>query len=390
MDILITQKEFKSPEEKLDFLMQFKDEIVQMVTLEVYNKYRVEPMNVLRHFLKFYAEFDQLLSEGFKFFSLFHDFIKVQKFNPVKAFLFYFAYQTKKYNFPEVKQLLGQELLIVNITNGKEYLDFCMYCFYKGLYYIERKNYFMASYLYSVAVSMGLRGNSDDVKVLNNFSMQMIRSLCFLRSLSDFEVKGYIFKENRGPFHSSIDSTSFKYEDIQECLKYLKNEKNDLQSFNNLLKNNKNFVEYYKLKGLIKEAQEALIFKMIKDTLCIYKKIQMTKLSEECQIEFNDLMRVMKKKVLDGEIIIKYDEATDIVEVFDMDPGLKERVQKTKELYKNIIEANKNLFINLRDKKMREMNQVNLSNEELALEVANIRQSEDFEDEDYFGMDIDN
>ena len=389
LDIVLSRKEFKTPEEKLAFLMSFKDELVQLVTLELYNKAQEEPMNVLRHFFKFYAQFDQLFVEGIKFFSLFQEFIKVQKFNPVKSFLFYFAYQTKKYNFPEVKELLGQQLLTVNISDGKVYLEFCMYCFYKGLYYIERKNFFMASYLYSVAVSMGLRGNVEDCKVVNCFSMQMIRSLCFLRFLSDFEIRGYIFKDHRGPFHIAEDSAIIKYEDIQECLNYIKNEKTDLQTFNSFLKSNKNF-ENYKLKGLIKEAEEALIFKKIKDTLCMYKKIQMAKLSQKTQIEFNDLMRVMKKKVLDGEIAVKYDEATDIVEVFDMDPGLKERVEKTKEIYKNVIEANKNLFINLKDKKMRELSQQHLSKEEQDLELAIMRQ-EEYDDEEYYtgGMDLD-
>ena len=247
----------------------------------------------------------------------------------------------------------------------------------------------MASYLYSVAVSMGLRGNVEDCKVVNCFSMQMIRSLCFLRFLSDFEIRGYIFKDHRGPFHIAEDSAIIKYEDIQECLNYIKNEKTDLQTFNSFLKSNKNF-ENYKLKGLIKEAEEALIFKKIKDTLCMYKKIQMAKLSQKTQIEFNDLMRVMKKKVLDGEIAVKYDEATDIVEVFDMDPGLKERVEKTKEIYKNVIEANKNLFINLKDKKMRELSQQHLSKEEQDLELAIMRQ-EEYDDEEYYtgGMDLD-
>jgi hypothetical protein len=389
LDIILSRKEFKTPEEKLAFLMSFKDELVQLVTLELYNKAQEEPMNVLRHFFKFYAQFDQLFVEGIKFFSLFQEFIKVQKFNPVKSFLFYFAYQTKKYNFPEVKELLGQQLLTVNISDGKIYLEFCMYCFYKGLYYIERKNFFMASYLYSVAVSMGLRGNVEDCKVVNCFSMQMIRSLCFLRFLSDFEIRGYIFKDHRGPFHIAEDSAIIKYEDIQECLNFIKNEKTDLQTFNSFLKSNKNF-ENYKLKGLIKEAEEALIFKKIKDTLCMYKKIQMAKLSQKTQIEFNDLMRVMKKKVLAGEIAVKYDEATDIVEVFDMDPGLKERVEKTKEIYKNVIEANKNLFINLKDKKMRELSQQHLSKEEQDLELAIMRQ-EEYDDEEYYtgGMDLD-
>ena len=38
-----------------------------------------------------------------------------------------------------VKELLSQELLAEEITDPKVYLDFCMYCFFKGLYYIEKK-----------------------------------------------------------------------------------------------------------------------------------------------------------------------------------------------------------------------------------------------------------
>ena len=71
-----------------------------------------------------------------------------------------------------------------------------------------------------------------------------------------------------------------------------------------------------------------------------------------------------------GEINAKYDEGTDILEIFDVDPGFKERVEKTKGLYRNIIEANKNLFINLRDRKFDEMSAsaaVKYSKEEIEL-----------------------
>ena len=386
INIILSNKEFKTPEDQLKFLISLKTELLKIITIDLYNKCPEETMDVLRHYFKFFAEYDQLYIEGLKFFSLFHDFIKIQKFTSIKAFVFYFAYQTKRYNFPEVQELLGQELLNVNICEPKKYLEFCMYCFYKGLYYIERKNFFMASYLYSVAVSMGLQGNSEDCKILNNFSMQMIRSLCLLKSLSDFDIKGYMFKESRNHYYGNDNEIqNIKYEEIPECLNYIKNEKNELQPFNALIKSNKNFSEKYKLKGLIIEAENSLIFKKIKETLCMYKKIKMSKLAQNCQIDFNDLMKVIKRKVLEGEINIKYDEATDILEVFDLDPGLKEKVQKTKELYKNIIEANKNLFIHLREKKMRELSENKMTKEEMEI---NMRQSEDYGDEDYPAMDM--
>ena len=308
----------------------------------------------------------------------------MQKFNSIKAFLFYFAYQTKKYNFPEVKELLGQQLLNASINDGKIYLEFCMYCFYKGLYYIEKKNFFMASYLYTIPVSMGLKGNYEDCKVLNNFSIQMIKSLCFLKSLSDFDIKGFLVKESR--MYANHDILTIKYEDINECLNYIINDSSSIKNLQTLVKSYKEFAENNKLRGLKKEAEEALILKTLKETLSLYKKIKMTKLSQKTQIDFNDLMRVVKKKVMSGEINIKYDEATDVVEVFDADPGIKERVEKTKELYKNIIEGNKNVFINLKDRRIKELSGgEKFSKEEL--DFINMRQAQEIEgEEEYMGM----
>ena len=89
---------------------------------------------------------------------------------------------------------------------------------------------------------------------------------------------------------------------------------------------------------------------------------------------------------MSGEINIKYDEASDEVEVFDVDPGLKERVQKTKELYKKIIEGNKNLFMTLRDRKIEEMSGHKYTSEEM--ELMNMRQIEANFEEEYLDMDV--
>ena len=132
--IILKKKEFKTPKEQLEFLMEIKNAIIQLITLEHFLKYPDESLEILRIYFQFYASNEELLIEGLKFFSLFDDLIKIQKFNSIKAFLFYFAYQTKKYNFPQVQELLRQELLNVNIIYPKVYLEFCMYCFYKVLY----------------------------------------------------------------------------------------------------------------------------------------------------------------------------------------------------------------------------------------------------------------
>jgi hypothetical protein len=98
-------------------------------------------------------------------------------------------------------------------------------------------------------------------------------------------------------------------------------------------------------------------------------------------------MMVIRKKVMSGEINVKYDDITEVIEVFDVDPGLKERVQRTKELYKKIIDANKNLFITLRDKKMDDFDRKKYTKEEE--ELINRRHEHDFEYADFAEMDID-
>lgn len=89
---------------------------------------------------------------------------------------------------------------------------------------------------------------------------------------------------------------------------------------------------------------------------------------------------------MSGEISVKYDDVSEVIEVFDVDPGLKERVERTKDLYKKIIDANKNLFITLRDKKMDDFDRKKFSKEEE--EFMNKRHEQDFGYEDFAEMDI--
>ena len=65
----------------------------------------------------------------------------------------------------------------------------------------------------------------------------MIKSLCFLKSLTDFNIKNNLFKENR--MSHQDDLLLIKYEDINQFLNYIKNEKNELKSFETLIKSNK-------------------------------------------------------------------------------------------------------------------------------------------------------
>ena len=157
-----------------------------------------------------------------------------------------------------VKELLSQELLTAEITDPKVYLDFCMYCFFKGLYYIERKNYFLATYLFCTPVKMGLNNYLENIIVFNEYSIQMIRALCFLKGLTDFDITNYLFKE-KSRFSSFEEKT--KYEDIDDCLAFLRKERIDYDNFSHFIKNNKDMYQDYKLIGLKNEAREMLILK---------------------------------------------------------------------------------------------------------------------------------
>ena len=347
----IKENTYKDPKkDKLEFLMSFKAELIKMITPDNYDTLERELTNLLRRFFIFYATYEDYHIEGLKFFSLFPEIIKREQFNSIKAFLFYFAYQIKRYNTKEVKEILSQSLINANIITNKIYLDFCMYCFYRGMLYLEKKDFYMASYYYCSAVVSGFKNNLNNIKLVNGFTSQMIRSLCFLKYLTNFNIKGAIYRETR--YQKFDDFELIDHQDIPYCLNFLNKEKDDLKDFKDFIKEEEQNIKNCSLEGLKRAAEDELIFGILKKLLKVYKKIKMTKIAQEKQLEVKDIMRILKRKVLEGEINIKYDEAEDVIETFDIDPGLKEKVKKTSELYEKIIEGNKNMFVNLKKRKM--------------------------------------
>ena len=367
-DIYISTKEFKDPKDaekqKLQLLENIKKDILKIITPENYSKLHEEINQVLRHYFLFYANHEEYYIEGLKFFSLFSEITKQESFNSIKAFVFYFAYQSKYYSSKIIKELLEQNLIMSQIYDHRTYLDFCMYCFYRGMYFLENKDFYMTCYYYCAAVESGLKGYNND-KLLNGFSCQMIRSLCFLRYLTKFDVKSKLFKESR--YHSFDDSLMIDHQDISLCLNFIRKENFDYNTFKAFVKEDEENIKKCSLLGLKNLAEEEIIFNIIKDNLKIYKKIKLLKLEQLTQLRYNDIKKVLKKKVLIGEINIKYDESEDIIEIFDIDPGLKERVEKTKALYQKIIEGNKNLFTDL---KIRKMNKIAEKDNNMIINIA--------------------
>ena len=352
---LFEQKDIPDPKKKFEFLNSFSSEVVSIITSpDFYSKATQESNAILRRFFIFYSIQDEYLNEGLKFFSKFTQLIFTQEFNSIKAFLFYYAYQTRNYKTKEVKELLSQILLNAEIFHNKTYLDFCMYCFYRGLYFIEHKDYYMACYFYCYAVNMGLKTNQRGIKLLNGFTCQMIRSLCFLKFMTNFKVSFVLFKDQR--FRRNFeDYLLIDHQDVSFCLDFIKEDKTDIKSFNEFKKKNLDNFNDCRLKGLMRAAEEEIIFSEIKKILKVYKRIRIAKIVQKTQLNFGDIMKILKKKVIEGEINIKYDESEDIIEVFDIDPGLKERVEKTKQFYEKIIEGNKNMFLNIKNNKIDEL-----------------------------------
>ena len=212
----------------------------------------------------------------------------------------------RNYSSKEVKELLNQLLLSTEIIDSKTYLDFCMYCFYRGLYFIENKDFFMASFFYTSAVTMGLRLGQKGEKLLNGFNCQMIRSLCFLKFLTKFNISKTIFNDTR--FHRDFsDYLLIDHQDVSFCLDFIKENKTDIKAFNEFKQRNLNNINDCKLKGLMRVAEEEIIFNEVKKILKVYKRTRMAKIVQITQINFNDIVKMLKKKVLNGEIDIKYD-----------------------------------------------------------------------------------
>ena len=356
--------------------MEIHKEIKEIITYELFEK--IEPCrDILREYFEFFAQYN-LFKEGLGFFEYFSFYIKNTKFNSVKSYLFYFAYQLKKYSSATVKELLSQQLLNAQITDPKEYLDFCVYCFFRGLHYIEKKNFFMASYLYCTAAKIGLNNQSEGIIILNEYSLQMIRALCFLKLLSDFNVNEFLFKSTK---YAKNYETKTGIEDIDICLSFIRKEKIDLETFEKFLKIYKEAYQAYKLIGLKNLAKDMIMLGIIKENLKIFKRIKLTKLAQMTNIEYNTLLKVIKKKCLEGELNVKYDEESDVIEVFDLDQGLKENVNKTQELYKIIIEGNKDYFLTLRDNKLKALN--NEGKQDMIINNQMIEQNIFYDEDDY-------
>ena len=349
--ILIENKKYKDKNEKQDFLISLKPTLLELINQKTITECKEQINLLFKTYFTFFANNDDLLIEGLNFFTSFEDCIKSLKFISLKAFLFYFAFQTNRYTSPAVKELINQQLLIAEINDTNIYIDFCMYCFYKGLYLLSKKNYTMTTYNFVVAVSLGI-STKDGSFILNSFNVQMLKYLCFLQFLSDLDISSYLVREKSGieaQMRLGEEKTGNKEIDIY--LDFVKSKNKSYDNFKIFCKQIENDIKNYKLTGLKDAAEEEIIFKKVKEYLSMFKKVKLSKVSTAIKIDFPLCLNILKKKVIEGKINIKYDEIEDIVEVFDIDQGTQESFDNNKELYKQLINANKNFFVCIKQKK---------------------------------------
>ena len=281
-----------------------------------------------------------------------------------------------------VKVLLNQQLLIAEITDPNIYVDFCMYCFYKGLYLLSQKNYFMTSYNFVVPVSLGLLTKDGNI-LLNCFNIQMLKYLCFLQFLCDLNISKYLTKEKSGRMENQgrLGDERIGHKELDIYLNYAKSKNESYDSFKNFCREIDEDLKNSNLVGLKNAAEEEIIFKILKECLKMYKKVKLSKIATIAKLDFPACLNILKKKVIEGKINIKYDEIEDIIEVFEIDPSTQESFNSMKELYMQLINANKNMFCCIKERKNEKPDRNNIA-DGFEMDIAN-------EDGNYENMELD-
>ena len=96
----------------------------------------------------------------------------------------------------------------------------------------------------------------------------MLRSLCFLRYLTKFNIKEALNREIR--LHQFDDNVLIDHQDVAFCWEFLTKEKDDLKSFNEFVKEENENIKNCNLLGLKTAAEEEIKYEIIKDALKVF------------------------------------------------------------------------------------------------------------------------
>ena len=134
--LILGNKKFKNNEEKT-YLIPLKPFLLGNITQKIICERKEKTNPLFKIYFSFFSSNTNLLLKGLKSFSLFEDYMKSSKFNSLKAIFFISSFKLIVISF-KLDNII-KSTIIINYPNI--YLDFCMYCFYKGLYLLSLKNY---------------------------------------------------------------------------------------------------------------------------------------------------------------------------------------------------------------------------------------------------------
>ena len=285
---------------KLKILNKMVKPFVKEVIL---NDYRVLMENIFRKYFEYYSVSMNYI-EGFNFFKQFINIGSQPIFYNHHGFFLFFSYQLKDYN--DIKPLLNRNIFptLFNTINGSR--DFSLFCFYKGLIHLSLREYVKAAFIFYQCLQNTVK---ISLRLVDIFQIYSLERIILLTLIVDKEVKQII-----DPLIRQFKAIGNATLCVTHLLKMYFEGRNALEMFTLFNQSN---IDYIHLTGLFRVAIEEDQFKQIQQILKSYKIIRISKLKTYLNMETNEILRILEKKINEGKINIKYDEVDEVIEVID-------------------------------------------------------------------------
>lgn len=335
--------QYKNEEEANKLFPTIQEFFSSITDIEFSGLNLVHANDLFRSIFKYFFD-KNLYKQGYDYFKQFTNFIKYPKFNSIQAFVLYFAARLQNYSDQIIQDLLRAFLVQGNINDYELYGDFCMFCFYKGTYFLEKRDYLLAAYIYLTSVNLAF--SIHETVLLNAFQTVMIKRLFFILGILEYNPFNEFIKVKHTYLSKEIDL--YKY------LKYMKDCKfNKIQEFSQIISDLSESIQKTDLKGLVDLCYKEVFLRNIKDILYNYKRIRGGVLADLIKKDLEEVLYVLKEKTMEGKISVKYDEVNDVIEVIDLDLGNEQFVERSKLLYQTLLDALKETHISLKKNKDR-------------------------------------
>lgn len=239
----------------------------------------------------------------------------------------FFAYVTK--NFEGIEDLLTQYVYATNYTTQAENRNFCLFCFYKGLIYLYKKDFTLATFSF---LSCCQNKMNRGLILFDFLQFEAIKHLIFLYVLVDNELQSKIRDLfDRFSCLSGVEGLE-KYIALFNSLK-VKTKRDNHAELDSFIAENNKILEKDKLLGLANIALRELKFSCIKNILKKFSKITAKKLSALSSINEPEVIQILKFYTLKGRIVVRYDGADGIIEVINAGNNDFRSIEELKQYY---------------------------------------------------------